>query len=473
MATENESFTSVSIPVEIAAEQVSLLGLGDEIPRLFCDFPLVGTERFPFPAVINNPHFEPTEPRDGVFLTTGERANPVADANREILLRAVVLLKRLLNRAVSQGWGGSHHFANLRPFRDPPTWASAKWFDQQVVQPVRAALLDAPIVNTAAQQQAAILDAHGNHNILFPAGPTRNIRSRIWDLAASCFPNRLPKQDEVELWQQFVWEDCGRLTLEDIAALVERAGSMSRLAELMPSSDCVEWLNKFYEAVELDDRIRDAIIHRRAVFPNQLGDFRTIASLYDDAGDIGDELKDVLDLLGSGIRRELISQEICRKVQERSFNLKTVVSRITNLALEKSADRDAASEYREAFTALIKWFRKNPGSAQELFPLLYSLRHLLYDDEFIVESMDKAEQLESLLADAAVNDVAGLSTTVGLYLITALWLACASDSREGNGCQRSSRFIAGVRRLSRSLGGSAAVFRDANSARMPPAICRG
>jgi len=83
-------------------------------------------------------------------------------------------------------------------------------------------------------------------------------------------------------------------------------------------------------------------------------------------------------LLGSDVRRNLISVEISFKVQERSVDRNAVVTKITTLAMEKSSDRDRASEYREAFTALIKWFRKNPESAQALFPLLYSRRHLKF-----------------------------------------------------------------------------------------------
>ncbi len=416
MVTEEEAFTRVLLPVEIKAGQVHILRLSDEIPRLFCDFPLVGTECFPFPAVINDPHFGPTEPRDGVFLTTSERPNPVADANREILLRAVDLLKQLLNRAVTNGWDGLHHFANIRQFRDPPTWISGKWFDQHVLQPVRNALLYIPIVNSAAQQRVSILNADGNHNVLFPAGSNKDIRARIWNLAAKWFPDRLPKQDEVELWHQLLWEDCGKLTLDGFAGFVEDAGSLSQLRELMPETDCIKWLNQFYEVVDLDERYRDSIIHHKAIFPNQLGELRTLASLYDDAGDIGDEFKDILELLGSHIRRNLISQEISVKVQERPINRNYVVTQITTLAMEKSTDRDGASQYREAFTAIIKWFRKNPDSAQELFPLLYSRRHLLYDDEFIVESMDKAEQLEGLLAEAKVENVAGLRRLLTKHL---------------------------------------------------------
>ncbi|HQZ65534.1 MAG TPA: hypothetical protein PLY87_10685 [Planctomycetaceae bacterium] len=408
MVTEEESFTSISLPVEIADGQISILGLSDQIPRLFCAFPLVGTECFPFPAVINDPHFTPTEPRDGVFLTIGVRPSPVAERNCEIVLRAVNLLIRLLNRAVTDGWDGLHHFANIRPFRDPPTWASGKWFSQHVILPVRNALLRVPIVNTAAQGRVSILDEEGRKYVLFPAGSTEDVRARIWSLATDWFPERLPKQDEVELWYHLLWEECGTLTLKDLARLVEGAGSVLKLVELMPQINCIEWLNRFYEAVDLDDRNRDAIVHHNAIFPNQLGALRTIASLYNDAGDIGDEFKDILRLLGSDVRDMLALPEMHFKVEERSIDRKFVVNQITQLATEKSCDRDRASEYREAFTALIKWFRENPVSAQELFPLLYSRRHLLYDDEFIVESMDKAEQLKELLAEAGVDHVAGL-----------------------------------------------------------------
>jgi hypothetical protein len=408
MVIEEEFFTSVSLPVEISDGRIRISELSDQIPRLFCDFPLVGTEGFPFPAVINDPNFCPTEPRDGVFMTIGERRNPTAEGNCAILVRAVDLLIRLLNRGVAEGWEGLHHFANIRPFRNPPTWASSIWLDQNVLRPLRNVLLRAPIVNTAAHERVSIVDENGHKYVLFPAGATPDIRDRIWSLASNWLPRRLPKHDEVERWHHLIWEDCGKLTLECLAGMVERAGSLARLEERMPATNCVEWLNEFYKALDLDERRRDAIVHHKAVFPNQLGELCTIASLYDDAGDIGDEFKDILRLLGSDVRKELAHPDMYVKVTDRSIDRKTVVSRISHLATEKSSDRDRASEYREAFTALIKWFRKHPAFAQSLFPLLYSRRHLLYDDEFIVESMDKAEQLAGLLAEAGVEDVAGL-----------------------------------------------------------------
>lgn len=217
---EEESSTSVSLPVQIVDGKISILGLSDQIPRLFCTFPLVGTECFPFPAVINDPRFSPTEPRDGVFLTVGERQNPIAESNCQIVLRAVDLLIRVLNRAVTERWDGLHHFANIRPFGNPPTWVSSKWFNQHVVLPVRKAILRAPIVNTAAQRRVSIVDEDGRKYVQFPVGSTAEIRAKIWSLAKDWFPHCLPKQDEVELWHQLLWEDCGKLTLEGLAITI-------------------------------------------------------------------------------------------------------------------------------------------------------------------------------------------------------------------------------------------------------------
>lgn len=52
----------------------------DKLPKLFCDFPLLGTHDFLFPVVINSRDFDPNEPRNGIILYGGE-----SDKNKFIL----------------------------------------------------------------------------------------------------------------------------------------------------------------------------------------------------------------------------------------------------------------------------------------------------------------------------------------------------------------------------------------------------
>jgi hypothetical protein len=71
----SRGLTTIAVPVKQTENGIQILPLTPNVPRLFCDFPLLGTEAFPFPVIINNPTFNPTEPRDGIFLTRTERPN--------------------------------------------------------------------------------------------------------------------------------------------------------------------------------------------------------------------------------------------------------------------------------------------------------------------------------------------------------------------------------------------------------------
>lgn len=68
-------------------DNMKILPFSENQSKLFCDFPLIGTEDFPFPVLISSPDFNPTEPRDGVFLTCKNmtRIDEEIEANRNIV----------------------------------------------------------------------------------------------------------------------------------------------------------------------------------------------------------------------------------------------------------------------------------------------------------------------------------------------------------------------------------------------------
>jgi hypothetical protein len=54
LAVLTSGLTTIAIPVERVGEKIRIIRPSHEVPRLFCDFPLLGTEDFPFPVIINN-----------------------------------------------------------------------------------------------------------------------------------------------------------------------------------------------------------------------------------------------------------------------------------------------------------------------------------------------------------------------------------------------------------------------------------
>ena len=63
LLAQSEQNTSVAVPIKSNGHSSVCLSV-EYIPKLFSDFPLVGTDAFNFPAIINNPDFSSgTEPR--------------------------------------------------------------------------------------------------------------------------------------------------------------------------------------------------------------------------------------------------------------------------------------------------------------------------------------------------------------------------------------------------------------------------
>ena len=103
--------TSIAVELEYQNDEIFIKNINPMVPRLFCDFPLIGTESFPFPVLINNPMFNPTEPRDGVYLT--DKSDTKIEENKSIMVEAVELYFTLLEYASLNRWGNIYLLAKI------------------------------------------------------------------------------------------------------------------------------------------------------------------------------------------------------------------------------------------------------------------------------------------------------------------------------------------------------------------------
>lgn len=408
----NKNLTTIAIPIKIENDKVEIIPIDENVPKLFCDFPLIGTEMFSFPVIINNPNFNPTDPRDGVYLTVSQRENPLAEDNKQYVKEAVVLYFELLEFASENNWDNLHLLAQIKPIFNCPNWISESWFKANVLNPIRNKLLDISIVRTANEDLQAIRIDNQKY-IWFPTSTKPKYRNELWELANYWFPYLLPKESDVELWNRLIWKDCGKLTSDQLAAFVENKGSLIELGKGLKDIEPTEWLVKFYDFMEVEDEEFDSIINKRAIFPNQHGNFVKKGKLYKDNGDIKDGFKDILSELGNDIREILLDEDIGFEIGEdrvidNSYVIKEIISEVNS----KANDREIAKNYRPAFKKLLLWFQDNPIKAKELFPTLYRNKHLLYDDEEILDNIKKAEQLNDLLTDLNIEDISQIRSII-------------------------------------------------------------
>lgn len=407
----SQGFTTIILPVK-KEENITLLPIDENTPRLFCDFPLIGAERFHFPVIINNPNFNPTDPRDGVFLTTSVRTNPLVEENKKIIKEGLSLYFKLLDFAVKNEWKDLHLLAKIGPVSASIDWIDEHWYRNDILAPIRAKLISSKIVINSERELTAINNPTGQNYIHFPSSRTKDLRNKIWKLAKYWIPKRLPQESEIELWDSLIWKDCAKLDLNLIAAFISSQKTVTELSNRINSLSVYEWLNNFYEVLKLDENEYDSIINKHEIFPNQNGDFHKIAYLKRDNGDIGNDFKDILKLLSSDIREEILHEEIIFEFEIEGRDLNYVIKEINLQVQEKAADREVAKTYASAFKKLLFWFREKPEKAKLLFPHLYKNKHLLYDDEEILENIAKAEQLSEMLNEFDVKNIDELRSLI-------------------------------------------------------------
>jgi hypothetical protein len=413
IAAVSRGLTTIAVPVKQTADGVQILPLAANVPRLFCDFPLLGTEAFPFPVIINNTTFNPTEPRDGIFLTRTERPFPQIDHNKSILKEALALYLLLLDHASANDWQNLHLLAATKIVTTELGKMDQAWYKAAILTPMRETLLRTSIVRTAANTLAPIHSADGATSIWFPSGPSKEVRRAIWRCCKTWIPEQLPALSDIEVWHDIIWAECNKLTLDQVADFVEQDGTIEKLAGELQATDVHLWLLSFYAALQTDETAFQAVVTKRAIFPNQNGAFMRKADLTRDAGDIDVTLLDILKLLGDDLRDQLLDVAITTELEDlATTDGAFVVKEIAAMIGEKINDRTAMKSIRPALAKLLLWFRENATRARKLFPMLHDQKHLLYDDEQILDNIERAEELSELLSEYNVKNVAELRSVI-------------------------------------------------------------
>ena len=183
---------SVAVPLSINDHNWVCSPLS-EIPRLFLGFPLVGTDSFSFPGVINSFQFTPTEHRDGVPLARG--TDPANLNNETVLADACFLLVELIKHAAESGWHNVYELAYIPEIRERD-WLNVDWF--------RETLTD-KLIEIVRQTEAVINECGLPRKPEEASLPLAEIDAKapmLWDLLNAWKENgqNLPRRRESAGW---------------------------------------------------------------------------------------------------------------------------------------------------------------------------------------------------------------------------------------------------------------------------------
>jgi hypothetical protein len=300
----------IIIPIFNVKGKYYVSELRSTIPRLHLDFPLIGTEDLNIPFTINNSLFEPTEPRDGISLMYDN--NIASQTNCDIMLRAVSLYEQLLSFVgENKNWNNLYNLARIK-LPNKHSWIDTDWFKDNVLLPTRNKVLHTPIVDVTNGDRISIWNDYDEPQVYFPYAEKSAVREKIWSLLHKLYPEFTPIKEQINDWNNIVWKDCYKFSIEELSKDIESKGSILNLNTSINNEEItsIRFLNDYYELLNLEkEHCKDINNDKYRVIPNQLGEFIKKSELFIDKN-IDETLKDACSLITNNPKEYLICEGI-------------------------------------------------------------------------------------------------------------------------------------------------------------------
>lgn len=356
IAVCSDSSEHIDLAIEIQKHENSyrIIPVENNLPVLFCTFPLIGSERWRFPVALNCTKFHPRTERDGILLLTGKD-----NGNQNRIENALKPYSTLLDFAINQNWDNLYWLAKT-DYDICPTWTSEAWY-KGVFETIRQHLLTKKIVTSQNSNQLFLKDA------LFPSYPQKEKLDLFWDICYEFIPSQIPQKKDIVIWNEIInqdyctWQTNLRYDLETLLKDIEKEITLAQLAQNKFENDenrAIKWLNKVIEFV-FNQAECPEILKAIAIIPNQIGTFSMMDKLITDKDkEIPEQLKDVLfELSEDNWRKVLMNSFIqCRLpdtqkkgVEEISAAINKIIEDNKNPLLVREAVYKIISFYSSEF----------------------------------------------------------------------------------------------------------------------------
>lgn len=366
-------------------------------PKLFCNFPLIGTEDFHFPVIVNSFFFNPQTERDGIWLKGIDDVE--VEENQRLLESAAELYRDLVSQIAEKNFFDLYNLAETEMPSTDSRYFDEKWYRESIQKPIRELIYNAKIVeleNEAAEKRAI-------RDVCFPMQSLPEaIREKIWQFIFDLSPNTVSKRSHLHSWCVLSWADWKLVNYKELVSELTVRGNIDKLRNDLRKAEgaTFEWLNSLGNFI-LEDESSFLLLEKSSIIPNKNGIFKEKKYLYvDEIND--DDLIEILRLLGDDWNHILLHNAI-------NFGAYNAKKRrdIAVAITEKLKRTNSGVNTIEAINLLCEWFENNPALGEELFTDLYSKRAELFmntiqDKESLYKVMRTCKDLSNLIKVAKV-----------------------------------------------------------------------
>lgn len=385
----NENNVTIGCAIERKDDKLYFLPISSTTPKIFCEFPLLGTEEFSFPIVVNSNLFEVERDRNAI-----RDSNPV---NNELMKVAVSLYKELIDYcSESEMTKNEFNICILKPSASSGIQAYSykeikEHLEKSAIVPIHNHL--------GGFKRLAFKDNDGKVIIGIPKTKKSTHKDLLWDILSNYNGVSIPTKDTYLGWAAVFNENVEFSWINNIF----KDSSIDKLVvSLKDKTLYANWLNTFYSLWIRDAGVEEVV--ESAFVPNQINEFVQFSNIYLDKN-IDDELKQILTLLGGKINGQLLNQVITsfeHYFEEHQNKIKTneICSDQIDIIVSQLLSREAIDrvERKEStqkiFNRLTNWFLSYPEKSKEWFGNLYSKRMMLSSPEENLRRYKIAEKIE-------------------------------------------------------------------------------
>lgn len=222
---EGNPYIALSVEVNEGNDGFQLVKREDSQPVLFRDFPLIGSEKFYFPYILNGFEFEPTETRSCILLNRNEDK---PKKNRAILEDSIRHALDFNNWLLSHNAKNTYLIASTREPKPEETYdedVAKPWIEEQVAS-WRTKLLKQELLETK--------DGYATlKSIVIPDYGTKAANKKFYNFLKNFVKDGvLPLEEQHEAWAETLsWAKEQKYSKIDFFEDLQRVGNVKTLAE--------------------------------------------------------------------------------------------------------------------------------------------------------------------------------------------------------------------------------------------------
>lgn len=261
----------LAVPID---SNKNLLNIHNSVARIFVDFPLIGSEKFPFPVVLCNSDLLPDEPRSWIPLSrNSESKNSVA--NKMIMEQA---LQDCLHFFEQLKQIGCRQFYKVCLFSHEPIQRNdfdQEWYDKKMIDGFWNGIANYEIIEMG--NGYCSLKKEG---LCIPMSHSQKEFDKLYQLLSKIQGLCLPRMEEALGWNYALWRYGKFRNISfDIRSILRQLNMFFGKFETRLKK--IQWLQEFYDICLENGKIKSEILENQiAIFPDQQEEFQ-LHTVYD------------------------------------------------------------------------------------------------------------------------------------------------------------------------------------------------